>query len=95
MAMAPPPPAPDPPGALRLAAVVSMSQIGDPQAVQELLRMSYAEDPTMRTAVVQAQENLRLVGVRYRNGNASPTDIVDSEAALTRSQQRFYSAAYN
>jgi outer membrane protein TolC len=47
-----------------------------------------------RTAVVQAQENLRLVRVRYRNGNATPTDIVDSEAALTRSQQRFYSATY-
>ena len=47
-----------------------------------------------RTAVVQAEENLRLVGVRYRNGNATPTDIVDSEAALTRSQQRFSSATY-
>jgi outer membrane protein TolC len=47
-----------------------------------------------RTAVVQAQENLRLVRVRYRNGNATPTDIVDSESALTRSQQRFFSATY-
>jgi outer membrane protein len=47
-----------------------------------------------RTAVVQAQENLRLLRLRYRNGNATPTDIVDSEAALTRSQQRFFSATY-
>jgi outer membrane protein TolC len=47
-----------------------------------------------RTAVVQARENLRLLRVRYRNGNATPTDIVDSEAALTRSQQRFYSSTY-
>jgi outer membrane protein TolC len=47
-----------------------------------------------RTAVVQARENLRLLRVRYRNGNATPTDIVDSEAALTRSQQRFFSASY-
>lgn len=47
-----------------------------------------------RTAVVQADENMRLLGVRYRNGNATPTDIVDSEAALTRSQQRFFSATY-
>jgi outer membrane protein len=47
-----------------------------------------------RVAVVQARENLRLVRARYRNGNATPTDIVDSEAALTRSQQRFFSAAY-
>jgi outer membrane protein TolC len=47
-----------------------------------------------RPAVVQAVENLRLVRVRYRNGNATPTDIVDSEAALTRSQQRLFSASY-
>jgi outer membrane protein len=47
-----------------------------------------------RTAVVQAEENLRLVRVRYRNGNAIPSEVVDSEAALTRSQQRFFSASY-
>jgi outer membrane protein TolC len=47
-----------------------------------------------RTAVVQAEENRRLVRVRYRNGTATPTDIVDSEAAVTRSQQRFFSATY-
>ncbi len=47
-----------------------------------------------RTAVAQAEEDLRLVRVRYRNGNATPTDIVDGEAALTRSQQRYFSAAY-
>jgi len=47
-----------------------------------------------RTAIVQATENLRLLEVRYRNGDATPTDIVDSEAALTRSQQRYFSATY-
>ena len=47
-----------------------------------------------RTAVEQAEENMRLIQVRYRNGNATPTDIVDSETALTRSQQRFFSATY-
>ena len=57
-------------------------------AASELIDLS-------RTAVVQAQENLRLVRVRYRNGDATPTDIVDSEAAFTRSQQRFFSATYN
>ena len=35
-----------------------------------------------------------MIRVRYRNGDATPTDIVDSEAALTRSQQRFFSATY-
>jgi outer membrane protein len=59
----------------------------DVVAAYELIDLS-------RTAVVQAEENLRLLGVRYRNGNATPTDIVDSEAALTRSQQRFVSATY-
>jgi outer membrane protein TolC len=47
-----------------------------------------------KTAVVQAEENLRLIEVRYRNGNATPTDIVDAQSALTRSQQRFFSATY-
>jgi outer membrane protein TolC len=56
-------------------------------AARELIDLS-------RTAVVQAEENLRLVRERYRNGTATPTDIVDSEAALTRSQQRFFSASY-
>jgi outer membrane protein TolC len=60
----------------------------DVVAAYELIDLS-------RTAVVQAEENLRLLRVRYRNGNATPTDIVDSEAALTRSQQRFVSATYS
>jgi outer membrane protein TolC len=47
-----------------------------------------------RTAVVEAEENLRLVRVKYRNGDATPTDIVDAATALSRSQQRFYSAIY-
>jgi outer membrane protein TolC len=47
-----------------------------------------------RTAVVEAQENLRLVRVKYRNGNATPTDIVDAETTLTRSQQRLKSTLY-
>jgi outer membrane protein TolC len=48
-----------------------------------------------RIAVDQAQENLRLVRIRYRNGTATPTDIADGEAALTRAQQRYFSAAYS
>ena len=47
-----------------------------------------------RTAVVQATEYLRLLEIRYRNGDATPTDIVDAQATLTRSQQRFFSANY-
>lgn len=47
-----------------------------------------------QTAVVEAQENLRLVRVKYRNGNATPTEIVDAETTLTRSQQRLKTALY-
>lgn len=49
----------EPPGPLRLAAVISMSQIGDPQAVQELVRMSYVEDAATRAVVVQSMGNMQ------------------------------------
>jgi outer membrane protein TolC len=45
-------------------------------------------------AIVEASENLRLVRNRYRNGHATPTDIVDAEVTLTRAQQRLVSANY-
>jgi outer membrane protein len=48
-----------------------------------------------RPAIVEARENLRLVGNRYRNGRATPTDIVDAEVTLTRAQQRLASATYD
>jgi outer membrane protein len=47
-----------------------------------------------RPAIVEARENLRLVGNRYRNGQATPTDIVDAEVALTRAEQRLVAAVY-
>jgi OMF family outer membrane factor len=48
----------------------------------------------LRPAVTEARENLRLLRNRYRNGNATPTDIVDAETALTGAQQRLSSATY-
>jgi outer membrane protein len=47
-----------------------------------------------RPAIVQARENLRVVGDRYRNGNATPTDIVDAQVALIRAQDRDLGARY-
>ena len=47
-----------------------------------------------RPAVDHALENLRLMRVKYGNGDATPTDIVDAETALTRSRQRLSSAVY-
>jgi outer membrane protein TolC len=51
--------------------------------------------PLTETAVTQATENLRLVRVKYKNGNATPTDLVDAETTLTRSEQRYHSAVYD
>jgi outer membrane protein len=92
-------------GALRAAEADIEAAVADAQAILDgiSLQVNLAYRGVVagreridlaRTAVVQAAENLRLVRVRYRNGNATPTDIVDSEAALTRSQQRFFSAGY-
>jgi outer membrane protein TolC len=47
-----------------------------------------------RPAIVQARENLRVVGDRYRNGDATPTDIVDAQVALIRARDRDLGARY-
>ena len=48
-----------------------------------------------RPAVEQATENYRLVRVRLREGAATPTEIADAQASLTRAQQNFLNARYN
>jgi outer membrane protein TolC len=45
--------------------------------------------------VAQARENLRLIQVKYLNGTATPTDVVDGETALTRAEQRYFTAVYD
>jgi outer membrane protein TolC len=45
-----------------------------------------------RPAVEQSAEALRVVRRRYRNGTATPTDVIDAETASTRGEQRFASA---
>jgi len=47
------------------------------------------------TAVAQARENLRLTLVKYHNANATPTDVVDAQTALTRAETRFFTAVYD
>ena len=84
-------------GELRGADAEVEAAVADAQAILDLISLqvnlayrgvvaSRERIDLARTAVVQATENLRLLEVRYRNGDATPTDIVDSEAALTRSQ---------
>jgi outer membrane protein TolC len=45
-----------------------------------------------RPAVEQSAEALRIVRQRYRAGTATPTDVIEAEAAATRSEQRYVSA---
>jgi outer membrane protein TolC len=47
-----------------------------------------------RPAVEQARENYRLVRLRNREGNATPTEITDSQASLTRAEQSYQNALY-
>jgi outer membrane protein len=47
-----------------------------------------------RVTIKCARENLRLVRVKYANGDATPTDMVDAEAAATRSALRLHAAVY-
>lgn len=46
-------------------------------------------------AVDQANENFRLVHLRLREGAATPTEIADAQASLTRAQQNYLNARYN
>jgi outer membrane protein TolC len=45
-----------------------------------------------RPAVEQSTEALRIVRGRYREGTATPTDVIDAETASTRAAQRYASA---
>jgi outer membrane protein TolC len=48
-----------------------------------------------RPAVEQATENYRLVRLRLREGAATPTEIADAQASLTRAQQNYLNARYS
>jgi outer membrane protein TolC len=48
-----------------------------------------------RPAVDQASENFRLVHLRLREGAATPTEIADAQASLTRAQQNYLNSRYN
>src|SRR5207237_6572344 len=47
-----------------------------------------------RPAVDQARENYRLVQLRLREGAATPTEIADAQATLTRAEQNYLNARY-
>jgi len=93
-------------GELQSAAAVSDAEIANAQTILDgislevnvayrIMVASGEKIGLSRTAVLQSEENLRLMRVKYRNGTATPTDIVDAETSLTRSQNRYFSAMYN
>ena len=48
-----------------------------------------------RPAVEQARENFRIVRSRALEGDATPTEITDAQASLTRSEQGYLNVVYN
>jgi outer membrane protein TolC len=48
-----------------------------------------------RPAVEQSQENYRLVGARAQRGDATPSDVIDAETALTRAQQDYLNSIHD
>jgi outer membrane protein len=48
-----------------------------------------------RPAVEQARENFRLVRSRALEGDATPTEIADAQASLTRAEQSYLNAVYS
>jgi len=48
-----------------------------------------------KTTIGQASENLRLTEVKYNNGTAMPTDMVDAQTALIRAQSAYVTAVYS
>jgi outer membrane protein TolC len=56
---------------------------------------SWAGIEDARPAVDQARENYRLVQLRLREGAATPSEIADAQASLTRAQENYLNARYN
>jgi outer membrane protein len=48
-----------------------------------------------RPAVEQAEENYRLVRARAVSGDATPSEIIDAETALTRAKQNYLNSTYD
>ena len=48
-----------------------------------------------RPAVEQARENFRLVRSRALEGDATPTEITDAQASLTRAEESYLNAVYS
>jgi outer membrane protein len=81
------------------AALAGLQVIVDNVSLQVAVAFQAIETDRQRiqlaqTSVRQARENLRLTTVRYQNGNATPTDIVDAQTALVQTETSYYTAVY-
>ena len=86
--------------ALVAAAYAGLQVILDNVSLQVNLAFQAIETDRQRielgeTAITQARENLRLTSVRFNNGNATPTDIVDAQTALVQAETTYYTAIYS
>lgn len=85
----------------RVGSAVAQAQLVADTIAYEVNQAYYAVDDARqrivlaRTAIAQAQENLRLIVNKYKAGDATPTDVVDAETTATRAQQSYYTALYD
>jgi len=56
---------------------------------------SYTNIATSKHAVTQAEENLRMNTVRYKNQISTTTDVLDAQTLLTDTQTKYYRALYH
>lgn len=59
------------------------------------VQVSYSNIEAAQKAVEQAQENLRMNEVRYKNQIASSTDVIDAQTLLTSTRTKYYQAVYH
>jgi outer membrane protein TolC len=64
------------------------------QAYRQLVAARKGIDRS-RPAVEQSRETYRLVRARARQGDATPAEVTDAEAALTRAEQDYFNAVYD
>jgi outer membrane protein TolC len=81
------------------AAMAGLQVVVDNVSLQVAIAYQAIETDRQRielaeSAVAQARENLRLLIVRYQNGNATPTDVVDAQTALVHSLNSYHTAVY-
>jgi outer membrane protein TolC len=82
------------------AAMAQAQSIADTIAFQvnesyQRLQVASRAIDLSKPAVKQAQENYRLVKLRFAKGNATATDVVDAETVLTRAEQDYLNSIYD